>query len=75
MKRTASPAKPGTDRAVLAEKAMSKHTWPPSDPLAVLSRIKLAFLDEYTCEKRGYDPYDTSKGRAPDIWMSKRKRA
>jgi hypothetical protein len=41
----------------------------------VLSRIKLAFLDEYTCERRGYDPYDTSKGRAPDIWMSKRKRA
>jgi hypothetical protein len=43
--------------------------------LAVLTRIKLAFLDEYTCEKRGYDPYDTSRGRAPDIWMSKRKRA
>jgi hypothetical protein len=70
MKRTAGPANPGTERAVPAEEAA-----PPSDPLAVLSRIKLAFLDEYTCEKRGYDPYDTSKGRAPDIWMSKRKRA
>jgi len=63
MKRTASPAKPDTAKAV-----------PESDPLSVLSRIKLAFLDEYTCEKRGYDPYDTSRGRAPDIWMSKRKR-
>jgi len=64
MKRTAGPAKPATE-----------ETRPESDPLSVLSRIKLAFLDEYTCEKRGYDPYDTSKGRAPDIWMSKRKRA
>jgi hypothetical protein len=70
MKRTAGPAMPGTEEAIPAEKAV-----PPSDPLAVLSRIKLAFLDEYTCERRGYDPYDTSKGRAPDIWMSKRKRA
>jgi hypothetical protein len=64
MKRTERPAKPGT-----------RETRPESDPLSVLSRIKLAFLDEYTCEKRGYDPYDTSRGRAPDIWMSKRKRA
>jgi hypothetical protein len=63
MKRTASPAKSDTAKAI-----------PESDPLSVLSRIKLAFLDEYTCEKRGYDPYDTSRGRAPDIWMSKRKR-
>jgi hypothetical protein len=70
MKRTAGPAKPGTERAASADK-----TVPPSDPLGVLSRIKLAFLDEYTGENRGYDPYDTSKGRAPDIWMSKRKRA
>ena len=67
MKRAAPPAKPGTQRA-----APSKA---PADPLNVLTRIKLAFLDEYTCEKRGYDPYDTAKGRAPDIWMSKRKRA
>ena len=64
MKRTAGPAKPGAEEPV-----------PASDPLSVLSRIKLAFLDEYTCEKRGYDPYDTSRGRAPDIWRSKRKRA
>jgi hypothetical protein len=64
MKRTTGPTRPGTGKPV-----------PESDPLSVLSRIKLAFLDEYTSEKRGYDPYDTSKGRAPDIWMSKRKRA
>jgi hypothetical protein len=70
MKRAAGPAKPDTEKAVPAERAV-----PPSDPLAVLSRIKLAFLDEYSCEKRGYDPYDTSKGRGPDIWMSRRKRA
>jgi len=62
MKRTAGPAEPGAAEAV------------PQSDLA-LSRIKLAFLDEYTCEKRGYDPYDTSRRRAPDIWMSKRKRA
>ena len=64
MKRTAGPAKPGTTEAL-----------PESSPLSVLSRIKLAFLDDYACEKRGYDPYDTSRGRAPDIWMSRRKRA
>ena len=64
MKRTAGPAKPGTE-----EPSQS------SDPLSVPGRIKLAFLDESTCEKRGYDPYDTSKGRGPDIWASKRKRA
>ena len=67
MKRTTGPAKPGTWRAAPLQQ--------PAEPLAVLSRIKLAFLDEYSCEKRGYDPYDTAKGRAPDIWMSKRKRA
>jgi hypothetical protein len=70
MKRTTGPAKPGTEKAIPVEK-----TVPSADALAVLSRIKLAFLDEYTCERRGYNPYDTSKGRAPDIWMSKRKRA
>ena len=65
MKRSIRSAKPGI--AVAA---------PASNPLDVLSRIKLAFLDEYTCEKRGYDPYDTSSHRAtPDIWSSKRKRA
>ena len=70
MKRTTGPAKPGSKRAAASEKAA-----PPSDPLTVLSRVKLAFLEQYTCEKRGYDPYDTAKGRAPDIWMSKPKRA
>jgi hypothetical protein len=64
MKRTAGPGSPDTVK-----------TLPASDPLSVLSRIQLAFLDEYTCEKRGYDPYDTSKARAPDIWASKHKRA
>jgi hypothetical protein len=64
MKNSTGPAKPAT----------SKTTSAP-DPVSVLNRIKLAFLDEYVCEKRGYDPYDTSKGRAPDIWSSMRKRA
>ena len=67
MKRAVRPAKPGTQRTASIE--------PPADPLTVLSRITLAFLDEYTCEKSGYDPYDTAKGRAPDVWASKRKRA
>jgi hypothetical protein len=67
MKHTTGPARPDTEKAIPVE--------PSADALAVLSRIKLAFLDEYTCERRGYDPYDTSKGRAPDIWMSQRKRA
>jgi len=47
----------------------------PANPLDILKRMKLEFLDEYVCEKRGYDPYDTSKGRAPDAWTSRRKRA
>lgn len=64
MKRTVRPAKPDTSK-----------TDSGSDLLSVLSRIQLTFLDEYTCEKQGYDPYDTSKGRAPDIWAAKRKRA
>jgi hypothetical protein len=64
MKQT-RPAKPGIALAATA-----------SSSLDVMSRIKLAFLDEYSCEKRGYDPYDTSSHRAtPDIWASKRKRA
>jgi hypothetical protein len=46
-----------------------------SNPLDLLKRMRLEFLDDYACEKRGYDPYDTSKGRAPDIWSAKRKRA
>jgi hypothetical protein len=64
MKRTAPTTQPIRSIAV-----------PEPNPLKALSRIKLAFLDEYTDEKRGYDPYDSSKGRAPDIWASKRKRA
>jgi hypothetical protein len=64
MKRTDRPAGPDT--------AQSE---PPSNPLSVLSRINLAFLDEFSCEKRGYDPYDSGKARGPEIWGSKRKRA
>jgi hypothetical protein len=44
-------------------------------PPDLLKRFKLELLDRYVCEKRGYDPYDTSKGRSPDIWSTKRKRA
>jgi len=57
-----------------------KHTIEPvlsveAEPLAVLKRIKLEFLDDFVCEKRGYDPYDTVKNRTPDVWTKKRKRA
>ena len=45
----------------------------PKDDL--LKRFKLELLDQYVCEKKGYDPYDTARGRAPDIWSTKRKRA
>jgi len=65
MKKTTGPAQP----------ANHSKTESASDPMSALNRIKLAFLDEYVCEKSGYDPYDTSRGRAPDIWASKRKRA
>lgn len=41
----------------------------------LLKRFKLELLEQYVCEKRGYDPYDTSKDRSPDIWACKRKRA
>ena len=61
MKRTQNPAKTG-----------SQHT---VHPLEVLNRIKLEFVDQYACEKRGYDPYDTSTAGKPDIWAAKRKRA
>jgi hypothetical protein len=64
MNRTVDPGKPDT--------AMTDTT---SDQLSVVSRIQLAFLDEYSCEKKGYDPYDTSKDRRPDVWAAKRKRA
>lgn len=81
MKRTMSPAGPDTGSRSAARKAPS--TLVPAHgqtgaqrPLDVFSRIKLAFLDEYTCEKPGYDPYDTCRHRAtPDIWVNKRKRA
>jgi hypothetical protein len=64
MKRTPSPAQP----------ASATHHQ-AVNPLELLKRIKLEFLDEYVCEKRGYDPYDTSNARAPDVWAAKRKRA
>lgn len=63
MKKTTGPAQP------------ANHSKTDSNPMTALERIKLAFLDEYVCEKTGYDPYDTSRGRSPDIWASKRKRA
>jgi hypothetical protein len=47
----------------------------PLKDAQLLKRFKLELLDQYVCEKRGYDPYDTSGGRAPDIWSTKRKRA
>ena len=66
MKRTIRPTDPGTAQARA----------PSGDIEAVIERVRLAFLDDYTCEKRGYDPYDTSRYRAvPDIWVNKRKRA
>jgi len=65
MKRTVRPTSPGTAQATASA----------ANPLDVLNRIKLAFLDDYTCEKRGYDPYDTSTRAKPDIWAAKRKRA
>lgn len=54
-------------------KEKTRAAQPPKDEL--LKRFKLELLDRYVCEKKGYDPYDTSKGRAPDIWATKRKRA
>ena len=41
----------------------------------LFKRLKLELLDQYVCEKRGYDPYDTARGRVPDVWSTKRKRA
>jgi hypothetical protein len=68
MKRTVRPTRPGAARAVA-----------DSNLPEALGRIKLALMDDYLDahmgEKRGYDPYDTSKDHAPDIWASKRKRA
>jgi len=68
MKSSVHPVMPDTE-----------NTEAVSDPTSVASRIQLlledAFLDDYACEKRGYDPYDSSKGRLPDVWATKRKRA
>ena len=64
MKRTPSPAKPAI--------ATTPET---ANPLELLKRIKLEFLEESVCEKRGYDPYDTSTAGKPDVWAAKRKRA
>jgi hypothetical protein len=63
MNRTQSPAKPANEATAA------------SDSLTALNRTKFAFLDEYVYERRGYDPYDTSKDRSPDIWKAKPKRA
>jgi hypothetical protein len=60
------------DRPAKPESTTPRST---SDPVSVLSRLPLAFLNENTCEKQGYDPYDTSLGRVPDVWRAKRKRA
>jgi hypothetical protein len=53
-------------------KEKNKAGQPQAD---LLKRFKLELLDQFVCEKRGYDPYDTSRERVPDIWSKKRKRA
>jgi len=53
----------------------TSNTHSDSVPMGTLKRIKPAFLEEYTRERQGYDPYDTSTGRSPDVWRAKRKRA
>jgi hypothetical protein len=63
MKRTDQPAQP--------EATQSRSS---ADPMAALNRLTLGLLNEFTCEKQGYDPYDT-RARKLDIWRSKRKRA
>ena len=64
MKRTPSPPK-----------SAITSTHEAVNPLEVLKRIKLEFLEESVSEKRGYDPYDTSTAGKPDVWAAKRKRA
>ena len=56
-------------------KHKTKAAQPPSEPSDIFKRFKLELLDQYVCERRGYDPYDTSTARSPDIWAKKRKRA
>jgi hypothetical protein len=66
MKRTIRPAPPGAAARAAAA----------SDPLTLLTRIKLALLeDEVMRDDKGYDPYDTSRSRPRDVWASKSKRA
>jgi hypothetical protein len=64
MKRTDHPASP-------------ERTEPKSemDPISLLGRMTMGLLDNYACEKQGYDPYDTTRNRKPDVWRQKRKRA
>jgi hypothetical protein len=63
---------PRTDRLAKPESASSQSE---NDPMALLARMTSGLLDQYRCEKHGYNPYDTSAGRKPDIWLAKRKRA
>jgi len=56
-------------------KHKTKAAQPPSEPGDIFKRFKLELLDQYVCERRGYDPYDTSTAHSPDVWAKKRKRA
>lgn len=56
-------------------KHKTKAAQPPSEPLNIFKRFKLEALDQYVCERRGYDPYDTAAARSPDVWAKKSKRA
>lgn len=66
MKRIVRPGGPDAVKPGSAAEPISSQ---------VLSRIQLALLDEYQREQRGYNPYDTSRARARDVWNGKRKRA
>ena len=66
MKRTDQPASTRGAQALPSSE---------TDPMSLLSRMTLGLFENYTCEKQGYDPYDTSRNRKPDIWRQKRKRA
>ncbi|HUI60294.1 MAG TPA: hypothetical protein VLX90_08725 [Steroidobacteraceae bacterium] len=70
MKTTADAPGPGT-----GQPSATVGTATARDPVSVLSRIKLALLDEYKGDQGGYDPYDTSGQRSRDVWSRKRKRA
>jgi hypothetical protein len=58
-----------------ASPSRAQSTADTSAAYRALSRIKLELLDEYTGERKGYDPYDTSQGRMKDAWRVTRKRA